>query len=231
MLRYRYSRNHRNSLVVPFLLGGLLALSSVAANAQIMYRPTGASSNIGTGGSTNLNNVINGSGLSTGFTSGTTNLTGYSATHNNNFPANLWGGTARTGLVTFDMGSTFSTPLASFVFWNLGPTNDVRVATFTLSASNDSTFSSGVTSLGSFTTNTTGTNPATNYEVFSFTPTTARYYRMNITGTFNTNSNNTGIGEVAFAGVLAAAAPEPATFAFLALGALTGGMIVKRRKA
>lgn len=220
------SHTHRVPGCLPALatlaLTTLLAGYPLAgASAQTMYRPADVSTDMGQ--LTNLysiSHVIDGSGLSTGYTSGVTNLASYNATHNSSLPENVWVSAlfSQTGSVTFDMGSGFSTPLASFVFWNDMPTFPTPISGFALAASNDATFSFA-TALGSFSPSNPpgGTDNAVIKEVFSFTPTTARYFRMTITGNIG-NTNASGFGEAAFAGILAANSPEPGTLVLLALG-------------
>lgn len=222
---------HRYRLLPLLLLSGLLTLSGVSASAQVLFQPAAVSTNLGTFSGSNINNTIDQSALSTTYSSGITPLAGYNATHRNILASDYWASASgtTTGNVIFDLG--VARTIGTLVLWNGTPGNGTGINTFALSAANVADFSSGVTTLGNFTTNTTGTAFAINLETFSFSATTARYFRMNITA--NAGSTDfTIFGEAAFASAtVSATAPEPGTFALLALGAVACGTIIRRRKA
>lgn len=206
-------------LVIPFALGALLALSGVAASAQTIYQPASVTTDMGTSTDQayDLNNLINQSGLQTPYVSGVTDLSTYNSSSQIFDYTNLWSSEADnpTGTVTFDLGNTRT--ISDLLFWNSRAGTPERLTGFSLAASDDSTFSSGVTNLGDFTVDSSGGFLSVRRDVFSFATTTARYFRMTITG--NGGAFRTTISEVAFAGPsVAAAAPEPGTLGLLALG-------------
>jgi hypothetical protein len=118
--------------------------------------------------------------------------------------------------VDFDMGSV--RPIAGFDFYDrFGSAAGVlvdRVNTFDLLFSNDSTFSTGVTTM-SFTPGDWGYSQ-------QFAPVNARYVRFDATSTANPTSNS-GIQEITFYAV-----PEPASGLMLLCGAVT---LARRRRS
>lgn len=214
-------------LVFAALLAGCALGIAAPASAQTMFQPTSVSTTMGNIGNAVINNVINQSGLSTPYTSGVTSLASYNATHDSDLSTAYWNSSANntTGNVDFDLGGTFT--ITNFVLWN-DPSNYAdQIVTFNLISSSDPTFSSS-TALGSFTTNTVGDFTAIQKETFSFAPTTARYFRMQVTA--NQGDSFTAFGEAAFAGSTAAVnSPEPGSIALLALG--TGVLILMGRGA
>lgn len=133
----RWAAGKLGQYAVPVLLGGLFALSGGyplgAANAQTMFQPADVTTNMGQApADVGIRNVIDGSGLSTPYTSGVTDLAFYNAPHaitsplpNGSFKSTFWYSslTRTTGLVTFDMGNGFNASLSQLAFWNAERSN------------------------------------------------------------------------------------------------------------
>jgi hypothetical protein len=163
--------------------------------------------------------MIDQSGLSSGFTSGTTDFTNYigtSPTHVANQFNTLWGSRSgqTSGVVDFDLGSAIS--INEFVLWsdasNGGASSGIKE--FRLYASLASDFSENVllgTFIGPLGLPTPTPLPAT---VYSFAPTPARFVRLEIINHWG--DPNINIHEVAFG---ATVVPEPAALG-LAVGVL-----------
>ncbi len=181
-----------------------------------------ASTNMGSGFGTNLQNTVNGVGLSS------LSLT---ASHAASVPTNSWvsSGGILTGLVTFNLNGLYS--LEGFSFWNqnnggpgpLGSTGirDVQVSTslngvtFTSLAGGPTTFSRATTLVSL---------PA----IFGFGPVDAAFVRFNILSNYG-DTFQTGFAEAQFNGT--AVVPEPSTFGMGLLGALGVGYAWRRRRA
>jgi hypothetical protein len=200
-----------------------------AARAGAILQPAGASTNMGTLASSGPGNVRNQSGLSTGYISLSTDFDAYiggNPTHNGLPSANFWASNfIATGDFDFDLGGTFT--IESFALWNRGQDIPTNVVGFTLLASADSAFTS-TTTLGSFTANTnTGPANAVAPEVFTFTPTSAAFVRMQITSNNGASNNVTSFGEAALE---VQAIPEPSSLLLLAVGGVGLAATAWRRR-
>jgi len=185
-----------------------------------------ASTNMGSGSGTSLNNTINGAGLSS--------FPSLTATHGPTSPSNSWvSGVAITGNIDFNLGGSFL--VDGFSFWNqnaggpgvAGSTGIQNVVV--LSSVDGSTFTSiaGAPSIFSQVTGSSILPP----EIFSFTPITASHIRFQVGSNYG-DSEQTGFAEVAFSGSPAASSPvpEPSTFALLGIGAVCLIGYGRRRK-
>lgn len=197
-------------------------LTSSMATASVILSPTAVVGNtMGTGvngGSTA--NIINQTGLSSGFVSGVTDFSAYLATspsHETNDEDNAWAGENGPvlGDLDFDLGDTFL--LSSLALWSQSNANGIDG--FTVFSSLDTTFSSTI-NLGTFSASIL--NPIT---VQTFvTPSTAQFIRLRVNSIHGGNSVN--IGEIAFE---VSAVPIPAT-AWLFGSGLLGLIGMARRK-
>jgi hypothetical protein len=163
-----------------------------------ILQPAGVSTDMGTSAGA-ISNVVDQSGLFTGYTSEETEFDDYisSTSRNSNvLGTSVWVSSlgTSTGNVDFDLGGTFF--VRSLALWNAGSDFPENITGITLLADDNAGFSSPV-ALGSFTPNP-NTGPYTNMppEVFAFTPTSASHVRMQITS--NNGATNTGFGEAAF---------------------------------
>jgi hypothetical protein len=174
---------------------------------------------MGTTSGSNINNIVNDSGLST-----PGSLT---ATHINTLIGNSWISTSAntTGNITFNLNGLYS--LAGFSVWNLrsntasGGVNGVNIFTST----DGTTFTSLVGAPTQFANRTTAPIPP---QQFSFTPVDAAYVRFQLLSRYS--GNLVGLAEVKFDGTPASATgvPEPLTI-LGTLAGLGGGMALKRQ--
>jgi hypothetical protein len=161
-----------------------------------------ASTNMGSGFGTNIQNTVNGVGLSS------LSLT---ATHAPTNPANSWVSTGTlTGTVTFNLGGTFV--VDSFSFWNQngggpGANGITGIQGVTVSTSTDGiTFTpltGGPTSFAQVAVN--ATVPP---QIFNFTPVSARFFRFTILSNYG-DPAQTGFAEVGFRAVTCTPTPTP----------------------
>lgn len=179
--------------------------------AGFIQQPTAASASfpniLGTPART-----INQSGLSTGYTSGSTDWTTYMGTsplHNSLPAANVWYGSGSTGTITYDLGSPLS--IESMALWGAGPE---AINAFDLLISSDAGFAT-FTNVGSFDANNIGSEGARGAQAFNFTPTVGRYVRLSVNSVDFPGS--VSVGEVAFN---VNAIPEPSTLVLGVVGML-----------
>jgi hypothetical protein len=172
-----------------------------------------------------VENLINQSGLSVGFSSGVTDFDAYlgaSPTHTSpSLPVGVGFASLNSGaigVIDFDLGDTYT--VHRFALWNdedfqaLGP--------FSLEISDDSTFASS-TFLGAFVA-LVDTLPVT-AQVFDLVDGTGRYLRLNVGGATIPGSMLVNFGEIALDAsiVQATPVPEPTSiflWVLIALGAI-----------
>jgi hypothetical protein len=175
-----------------------------------------------------IGNTINQSGLSTGYTSGVTDLTAYLSStpvHDSLNSSNYFSGVGSSGSVDFNLGASYS--IQSFILWTDGSNVPSEVRNFSLLAAGDAAFTNPV-NLGSFTATGPGITSAVGAEVFSFSPTQAQFIRMQITS--NNGGSATVLGEAAFARANQSQIPEPSTFILGGFG-LALALIAKQRQS
>jgi hypothetical protein len=167
--------------------------------------------------------IIDESGLSGGgFISGSTDYDTYVAgnpTHAGLTGGNSWA--SATGFagksMVFDLGRVAT--ILSFALWNQTTTSAMK--NFTLTSAQDSDFTAGVTTLGTFTANA-------NLNVQSFTVSgTGEFVKLQVNSNYIVNNlGNVNIGEVAFDVI-----PEPAGIAVLGVGLACIGLVRRRTAA
>jgi len=185
-----------------------------------------ATTNMGSGFGTNLQNTVNGVGLS---------LLSLTATHAGTVPNNSWVSNVRvlTGQITFNLGGQFS--VDSFSFWNqngggpgvAGSTGIRNVQVLFSTNGVDFTPLTGGPSAFAQVTGAANRPP----QIFSFTAVNATHFRFNVLS--NYGDVQTGFAEVVFNGspVGPGAIPEPATVLLLGTGlAGVAAKVRKRRK-
>jgi hypothetical protein len=197
----------------------VLLLTAGAAQAASILIPVSANASTEYSSSYDILQTIDQSGLSAGYTSGSTDFDAYLATN----PTHTWSpvdtewfaGTAGPQIVTYNFGALVS--VDRFALWN---EDGNGIGMFNILAS-----SNGVT----FTPVALGLSPTNNpirvdypAEVFSFGSVTAQYIRLDVTVCPQESAESTvcGIGEVAFrsAAPVDTAVPEPATLVLLGTG-------------
>jgi hypothetical protein len=157
-----------------------------------------------------VNNLINGSGLSGGL-------------HNGDFHNKWLTNTTSTGQLTFDFGSVFN--VTSTEIWNYGPGccgNERSTKDLAIQSSLD-----GITwtSVGTYVLSQPVTDPFSGEAIALNT--TARYFKFDLNSTY-APSNYIGLSEVQF--FSAAAVPEPETYAMLLAGLGLVGFAARRRQ-
>jgi hypothetical protein len=210
-------KTHRTST----FLAAFLLVNCVAKAAYVSG--VGATTTMGSGFSTNLNNTVNGVGLSS------PSLT---ATHAGTLPTNSWVSSqgVLTGTITFNLGQLYL--LEGFSFWNqngggpglLGITGIQGVQ---VSSSLDGTLFASLTGAPSSFAKVMG---STNLppEIFSFPPIAATHVRFSVLSNYGDESQ-TGFGEVAFNGTtITQGVPDGGT-TFMLLGPTLAALGAARR--
>jgi hypothetical protein len=202
-----------------------LLLSPMAVKAGLIVSASTVTSDQA---STNVNNLINQSGLFSSYTSGVTDFDSYitsGPTHNGGSSAAIWGTNSgiTTSELTFDFGSSIL--LESMALWNRGLSFQ-GIKSFNILACSDATCINSVV-LGSYVAagvNGSSSSGLTLPEVFAFTSTSTQFIQLDIFSGYN--GSNLTAGEVAFEKTQAV--PAPATLALLGLGLFC--MVVRRGK-
>jgi hypothetical protein len=152
-----------------------------------------ASTNMGSGFATNIQNTVNGVGLSS------LSLT---ATHAGTIPSNSWVSTVGTltGTVTFDFGATFL--VGSFSFWNQngggpGGGGSTGIQGVAVSTSTDGVTFTPLAGGPATFAQVPGVNAPP--QIFNFTPVNARFFQFTILSNYG-DPNETGFAEVGFDG-------------------------------
>ncbi|MDQ3624461.1 MAG: discoidin domain-containing protein [Verrucomicrobiota bacterium] len=207
----------------PQLILVATAFLTISSTTSAEYIPgVTATTNMGSGFGTNLQNTVNAVGLSS---------PSLSATHAGTTPFNSWVSqqNAFTGVITFDLGGRY--PVDGFSFWNQngggpGPLGSSGIRDVEVLFSLDgSTFAPLLGGPAAFARVTGSTNLAP--EIFSFTPVDATHFRFNVLSNWG-DPLQVGFAEVAFSAV-----PEPgaAGFCFLAIATPLLSRIRRRRGA
>ncbi len=196
------------------------------AHGTFIFAPIGASYNQGTLGGT-VDNLINQTGLSAGYTSGVTDFASYTGTttHANVITANGWTSAVgqNLGVLTFDLGTAVD--LDGLGLWN-SHVSARRLVNFELFSDTDGDFANGgTTSLGSFM----ALAPASpiDAQTFSFAATTSQFIHLDIAS--NGGGGATELAEVAFSQI-PSSVPVPSSFAIFGLGAAALGVFTTRRR-
>jgi hypothetical protein len=214
------------SLLALSIPAALLTLAPSAQAIEVILGSTATTALSAIGGS-NVANITNQSGLSAAYTSGVTDFDAYVATTTNLSPApsNFFLFNANSGVVTFNLGASYT--LNALALWQFAAGTTTSVRGFNLYADTDADTSNLGTSLGSF--NAINSATPIGAQVFNFSATPTQFIQLEITS--NGNSINTGLGEVAFR----EATPVPwETDALPVVGAtllFVGGVWVKRKLA
>ena len=203
---------------------GSSAQGTTIIGAANIFSPAG-SANLQFG----LENIINQSGLSAGFTSGVTDFDTYTAstTHNSANASNsgFTASGALPQLFTFDIGP--DTTVSGFAFWEVDNVRSARE--FQLFADNDGDFDNGTTDfLGDFSVNNLGSGLVAQTGVFSSVST--RFVHL-LASNDSLPGIVTGIGEFAFrsGNVAVSTVPVPAALPLYGTGLAIIGFIGWRR--
>ena len=170
---------------------------SVSPVSAINITGVTATTNMGSGSGTNIQNTVNGAGLP----GNTPSLTGL---HAAGTASNLWvspEGTT-TGNIDFNLNGSYN--LSGFSFWNFNAFKNAGIKDVSILTSTDGL---AYTSLaGAPTQFAIGVNAAPeNPEIFTFSATTASFVRFTVTSNYGTP--DTGFSEVQFDSATAAAVP------------------------
>ncbi len=184
------------------ILGFIIFLFAGTANAGLIIGATDITSNtMGTAGGS-IDNIINQSGLSVGYTSGVTDFDSYLATHPTNNAGNAWAGNSGPvfGEMIFDLGGIFA--IDSFALWTQSNSNAIDAFSILVDGNLAGSFNALV-----------GSGPNIAAQVFDLTDLAGQFITLQVFS--NHGGQNVNIGEVAFETV---SVPEPASIAVLLLG-------------
>jgi hypothetical protein len=203
----------------------ILAVISVPAHADAILDPTAVSTAATTAYGAPAN-LINQSGLSASYVSGQTDFATYAAsTTVTGAVGDIWSTSASNIPIdlVFTLAGGADVTIDGLALWSFNAPNKSALRNFTLFASDDPSFSSGVTDLGDFVAAQLSTT-AIPAQTFLFADTTAAYIDLEMTD--NYGGGNIGFNEVAFAQTVPV--PEPASIMLFGAGA--GGSILLRRR-
>ena len=205
------------------IMGGVSGVS-----AMPMLSAQSVSTNMGQNFA--VTNIINQTGLSSGYTSGVTDFDAYIAgipTHTSQMGTDWVSAGNTTGYVDFDFGSVAT--IESIAIWNVSLTNPNRLNTgvsrLGIYSSSTTDFTTS-TFLGEFAISQPTANPTTAQVLSLSTAATGQYLRFDILSNYG-SSTWTALGEVAFE-TAGNAVPEPTTILLLGAGLL--GLVGFRRK-
>lgn len=218
--------------------GAVLAAASTAQAGTILSPTAVVSNSMGEFDSQHdIGNVIDQSGLSGGFTSGTTDYSDYLLTSPTHVAASKGGSPwlsnngNTTGSIVFDLGGFYS--IERLAIWQGGSTGGGGISTprningITLEMSTDSAFTSPFAA-GSFNVPQDASVSAYPVRDFDLTDSVGRYVRLNITSNHG-DPGLTRFGEIAFD---VNAVPEPSScFLLLAAGIAVIVRNLRRRLA
>lgn len=205
---------------------------SATAQAGLILSPTAVVSNsIGEiAASVEIGNVIDQSGLSSGFVSGATDYATYIAaapTHSRLGTDLFWLGPAATGNIVFDLGSAYS--IERLAIWQGGPSHKsaFNINSIKLETSADLAFTNP-SAAGNFNVPRGLGGSVWPVNDFDLNDSVGRYVRLTIES--NHGGFRSRFGEIAF-DVSAVAVPEPSSFALLAAAgiAFVGKRLCRRR--
>ncbi len=210
-----------------------------SASASTILSPISVINNtIGDIGATEAN-MINQTGLSSGFTSGTTDFATYIASN----PTHLRGsfsvsevdfgwvgpfGGPFTGILDFDLGGSFM--IKELALWNVAQGSSANVQDFTVFTSTVSNFSTS-TNVGTFTNPQLDSEDPYPATVFDLADSIANFVRIQIDSHYG-NGGVVEIGELAFHADSAVSnvVPEPSSIAIWSLIGLVGAGVRWRRR-
>ncbi len=202
-------------------LASLLVLSSVQADP--MLQPASVSTTLANFPGAVPANMINQSGMAATYTSGVTNFDTYvpaTSTSAGGGSANtFYSMNAVTGNLDFNLGGSFQ--IQSLALWTDPQQINQSVKNFNLVAASDASFTTPI-ALGSFVALDGVAEPNNFGQIFSFTPTTASFVRLEIVSNYG-STLTTAISEAAFETI-----PEPTTLGALAL--FTVGLLRRARR-
>lgn len=207
----------------------VVALISIVSQAEagFIVAPVGVTAlTMGTA-SGNIFNTINQFGLSSGYTSGSTDFDTYVAsnpTHATPNSSNAWAGLPGPvlGYIDYDLGASMM--LESFALWNQHNTNSITSLTIFVSSNIGFV---GATNVGTF--NPLNPNPIT-VQTFA-TPAVGQYVRLQVNAI--NGGTNVNLAEIAFeqGSMTGSLVPEPTSLAIFGVGAGILGLCgVRRRK-
>lgn len=205
--------------------GAIICTAGASSQAATVIGASSISSPQGSFSGFELEDAINQSGLSIGYTSGVTDFSTYTATATHDSAGSLNSGFTDTGglpqVFSFDLGA--ETWIDGFAFWEVD--NIGSVTEFELFADDNNDFSDGSSaSLGSFLVDANGSGLLA--QIGSFSSVSTQFIHLNATlpvGLFD------GIGEFAFRSSVSVV-PLPAAFPLYGAGIAVMGFMVWRRK-
>ena len=203
------------SLGIILLFGS--TIQTVPAQAEIISNVK-ATTNMGTFGSYNIENLTNGNGLSSEF---------FSATHSNDFNTMWVSNEIKTGSITFDLGRLFN--VNRFAVWNYNAICcglQRSVKTFTVDVSANNVLFKNI--LGSTNLSIAGGGQEAS-QIFDIEGSIARYLKFNILSSYNDFDDFTGLSEVQF-DATSVSVPEPKSFGETAVVGAMFWWIKRKRK-